>query len=118
MRSQKVLGRARGEHEQYRPARAGRPWRAMPRLRGLRICTRFFLGLALLNLVAVAGGLVGFLSLTGMNRLLEPKHDDDPARGVQYAEKRSRLAETVSGLGQSREPGYAEAGLSEAEQAA
>ena len=118
MRSPKVLGRVRGKHEQYRPARAGRYWRAMPSLRGLRIRTRFFLGLALLTLVAVAGGLVGFLSLTGMNRLLEAKHADDRAMVGQLAETRSRLAEAVSGLGQSRDPGNAEAvsgGLSEAE---
>src|SRR5215470_13520583 len=121
MGSQKVLGRVRGEHEQYRPARTGRAWQAMSCLAGLRIRTRFFLGLALLTLVAVAGGLVGFLSLTGMNRLLEAKHVDDRAMVGQLAETRSRLAEAVNGLGQLRDPGDAETlsgGLSHAEQAA
>ena len=121
MRSQKILGRVKGEHEEYRPARAGHAWRVMSGLRGLRIRTRFFLGLALLTLVAVAGGLVGFLSLTGMNRLLEAKHADDRAMVGELAETRSRLAEAVSGLGQSHDLGDAvvlSGGLSEAEQAA
>src|SRR5262249_10347704 len=121
MRSQKVLGRVKGGPEQHRPARAGRAWRALFGLRGLRIRTRFFLGLGLLTLVAVAGGLVGVPSLTGMNRLLEAKHADNRAMVGQLTETRSRLAEAVSGLGQSRDSGDAEAlsgGLSEAEQAA
>ena len=93
----------------------------MSRLRNLRIRTRFFLGLGLLALVAITGGLVGFLGLSGMNRLLEATHADDRAMVRQLTETRSQLAEAVSGLGQSREPGDAEAlsgRLSEAERAA
>src|SRR5262245_12145040 len=109
MRSRKLVGRAEDEDGQHRSVRAGRSWRVMSRLRNLRIRTRFFLGLGLLALVAVAASLVGFLGLAGMNRLLEATHADDRAMVRQLTETRSHLAEAVSGLGQSREPGDAEA---------
>ena len=107
MRSQRLVGKAEDEHEQQRPVRAGRPRRLISRLPNLSIRTRFFLGLGLLGLVAFAGGLVGFLGLAGINRLLEATHADDRTMVRQLAETQSHLAEAVNGLSPSREPGDA-----------
>src|SRR5215470_3172782 len=114
MRSQKVVGRGRGEHERYRPLRAGL-FRVLVRLRDLRIRTRLFLGLGLLTLVAVSGGLAGFLGLDGMNRLLAARNDDDRAMVDQLAEARTRLSDAMGGLGDFGAPSSR---VSEAEQAA
>jgi len=92
----------------------------MSRLPNLSIRTRFFFGLSLLGLVAVAAGLVGFLGLAGMNQLLEATHADDRAMVTQLAETRSHLAEALNRLWPLREPGDAEAlsdRLSQAERA-
>jgi len=109
MRSQKVVGRAEGEHEQYRPVRVGRLSRVLTRLGHLRIRTRFFLGLAVLTLVAVAGGVAGFLGLEGMNRLLAARSDEELAMVGQLAEARARLTEAMSGVGQAQASRDAEA---------
>ena len=93
----------------------------MPRLGDLRIRTRFFLGLGLLTLLAIAVGLVGFQGLLGMNRLLVMMNDDDRAMIARLAETRSRISAALSGLSLERtgSEGKAPAALlSDAEQAA
>ena len=92
----------------------------MPRLRDLRIRTRFFLSLGLLTLVAIAVGFVGFQGLRGMNRLLVAMNDDDRAMIGQLAETRSKISAAMSGLARERTSsgGTTSAGLlADAEQA-
>ena len=89
MRSQRLFGNRRVEHEPDDPARLGRSGRVMPRLGDLSIRTRFFLGLGFLTLVAIAVGLVGFQGLASMNRLLVRMNDDDRAMIGRLAETRS-----------------------------
>jgi signal transduction histidine kinase/ActR/RegA family two-component response regulator len=93
----------------------------MPRLGNLRIRTRFFSGLSLLTLVAIAVGLVGFQGLLGMNRLLVRMNDDERAMIGRMAETRSRISAAIGGLSRERtgSEGKASAALlSDAEQAA
>ena len=121
MRSQRLFGNRRVEHEPDHPARLGRSARVMPRLADLSIRTRFFLGLGFLTLVAIAVGLVGFQGLASMNRLLVTMNDDDRAMTGRLAETRSRLGAAINGLARARtgSDGKAPAGLlSDAEQAA
>jgi signal transduction histidine kinase/CheY-like chemotaxis protein len=113
MRSQRLFGNRRAEHEPDQSARLGRSGRLMPRLGNLRIRTRFFLGLGLLTLVAIGVGLVGFQGLLGMNRLLVRMNDDDRAMIGRLAETRSRISAAISGLSPERTDL-----LSDAEQAA
>ena len=121
MRSQRLFGNRRVEHEPDHPARRGHSGRVMPRLADLSIRTRFFLGLGFLTLVAIAVGLVGFQGLASMNRLLVRMNDDDRAMIGRLAETRSRLSAAISGLARARtgSDGKTPAGLlSDAEQAA
>jgi signal transduction histidine kinase/ActR/RegA family two-component response regulator len=121
MRSQRLFGNRRVEHEPDHPARLGRSGRVMRRLGDLSIRTRFFLGLGFLTLVAIAVGLVGFQGLASMNRLLVRMNDDDRAMIGRLAETRSRLSAAISGLSRERTGGDGKipAGLlSDAEQAA
>jgi len=121
MRSQRLFGNRRIEHEPEHPARLGRPGRVMPRLGDLRIRTRFFLGLGLLTLVAVSVALIGFQGLLGMNRLLVRMNENDRAMIGRLAETRSRLSAAISGLSRERTGSEAKVPgglLSDAEQAA
>jgi len=93
----------------------------MPRLGDLRIRTRFFLGLGLLTLVAIAVGFVGFQGLRGMNRLLVAMSEDDRAMIVRLSETRAKISAAMSGLSseQTAGSGKVTAGrLADAEQAA
>ena len=93
----------------------------MPRLGDLRIRTRFFLGLGLLTLVAIAVGFVGFQGLRGMNRLLVAMSEDDRAMIVRLSETRAKIGAAMSGLSseQTAGSGKVTAGrLADAEQAA
>ena len=77
----------------------------MPRLGDLRIRTRFFLGLGLLTLVAIAVGFVGFQGLRGMNRLLVAMNEDDRAMIVRLSQTRAKISAAMSGLSSERTPG-------------
>ena len=121
MGSQRSFGNRRAGHEPDQSVRPGRSGRLLPRLGDLRIRTRFFLGLGLLMLVAIAVGLVGFQGLLDMNRLLVRMNDDDRAMIGRLAETRSRIGAAISGLSRERtgsEGKVPAALLSDAEQAA
>jgi len=93
----------------------------MPRLGDLRIRTRFFLGLGLLTLVAIAVGFVGFQGLRGMNRLLVAMNEDDRAMIARLAETRAKISAAMSRLSSERTTGDGKVTtgrLTDAEQAA
>lgn len=120
MASLKFFGNGRVEHERDHSARAGGPARTMTRLGDLRIRTRFFLGLGLLTLVAIAVGFVGFEGLRGMNRLLVAMNDDDRAMISRLTETRSKISAAMSRLSRERtmDDGIPADLLADAEQAA